>query len=204
MQTTGQIDDSVASLKAQNAALEAQLEEKTRENAALQERIKEIPVYNQIFWKLVRAAHQCDVRDILRQAEYEIPFDILRRMPSEICLTTVVFKNQGSVINCMEAISRKYVISEVEKIAVLNNFTDYEKFAARYIAKVDYYHNRPGRIARMQQFFDLVGYKNFMRDFSAAKTKFLQNHKWGTNLYDYESPADSYDEYDDEYDSDSD
>ena len=167
------------------------INESIGDSSTINENGKELNAYNSIIWELVRVAHQCDIRDILRAADYEIPFDILRRMPSEICLTAVVFKHQGSVINCMEAISRKYAASEIEKVAKLNRFTDYEKFAARYIEKVDYYHNRPGLIREVKHFFDLVGYKNFMKDFSAAKSKFLQTHKWGTNLHGYESPEDS-------------
>jgi hypothetical protein len=190
--------ESITDLKEQNT----QLETKAQENAMMQDRVKELAAYNSIIWELVRRTHQCDVRDILRVADYEIPFDILRRMPSEICLTTVIFKNQGSVINCMEAISRKYCASEIEKVAKLNKFTDYEKFAARYIEKVDYYHNRSGITSDVQKFFETVGYENFLKDFSEAKTKFLQNNKWGTNLYGYESPEDSYAESDSDSDSD--
>ena len=193
MQSTEQVVEESSTLK-------AQLDVKTCENAALQERVKELKAYNQIIWGLVRFTHQCDVRNILRQADYEIPFDILRRMPSEICLTVVVFKHQGSVINCMEAISRKFRATEFEKVAKTNKFTDYEKFAARYIEKVDYYHNRSGIISEVQQFLELVGYKNFLKDFSEANTKFLQIHKWGTDLYGYESPEDSYFESDSDSD----
>jgi len=187
---------SIDSPIGETAAPQEHLEAKTSETSTLNEHGKELKAYNSMIWELVRVAHQCDIRDILRAADYEIPFDILRRMPSEICLTAVVFKHQGSVINCMEAISRKYAASEIEKVAKLNRFTYYEKFAARYIEKVDYYHNQSGRICVVQHFFDSVGYKNFLKDFSAAKSKFLQNHKWGTNLHGYESPEDSYVESD--------